>query len=312
MVKKVLFGTLAVIVLAAVGLVGLNAVQRQAGAARAQEAWIAAEPAPLPDIGSTRTLRVTPLYEEAGGGAYATGHGLSYLVETDDATVLVDLGASADAVAQNAAQMGVDLSTVDAVVITHPHPDHLGRAAWPTPGTVFTNAGRRVPEDGSLPLADVPVIAPVPTTFAGREATVATHPVKVAEGIATSGAITFVQVPVYALAGGTAEEQAVAVRVEGEGIVLIVGCGHPSVATLLTRAAELFDEPVVGVVGGLHYGEMTAEQLAPELAHLGALDLRLIALSPHDSEQPARDAFAAAFPDAVQVIEVGRTIAFGG
>ena len=46
---------------------------------------------------------------------------------------------------------------------------------------------------------------------------------------------------------GPVDEQALAIRVEGKGIVLIVGCGHQGLANLLTRSAQLFDEPIYGM-----------------------------------------------------------------
>ncbi len=52
---------------------------------------------------------------------------------------------------------------------------------------------------------------------------------------------------------GRIDEQALAVNVEGKGIVLVVGCGHQTVPRMLHRASQLFDEPIHGIVGGLHY-----------------------------------------------------------
>jgi len=52
---------------------------------------------------------------------------------------------------------------------------------------------------------------------------------------------------------GRIDEQALAINVEGKGIVLVVGCGHQTLDKLLTRTAQLFGEPIYGVIGGLHY-----------------------------------------------------------
>ncbi len=52
-------------------------------------------------------------------------HGLSLLVEACGRRILFDTGASC-AFADNAAKMGVDLSTVDACIISHGHNDHGG------------------------------------------------------------------------------------------------------------------------------------------------------------------------------------------
>lgn len=52
-------------------------------------------------------------------------HGLSILIEMNDATVLFDTGAS-DLFSRNAKVMGVDLANVDLAVISHGHYDHGG------------------------------------------------------------------------------------------------------------------------------------------------------------------------------------------
>jgi 7,8-dihydropterin-6-yl-methyl-4-(beta-D-ribofuranosyl)aminobenzene 5'-phosphate synthase len=105
-------------------------------------------------------------------------------------------------------------------------------------------------------------------------------------------------------------EQALVVHVTGEGLVLITGCGHPTVEKLVTRAEALYGQPVVGVVGGLHYGEANAEDLTDPIAFLASREPRLVALSPHDSGPAAIEAFRAAFPEAYREVMVGQPIRF--
>ena len=57
--------------------------------------------------------------------ALQTEHGLSILLETDKHRILLDTGAS-DVFIRNAEVMGIDLSTVDYVFISHGHSDHAG------------------------------------------------------------------------------------------------------------------------------------------------------------------------------------------
>ena len=51
--------------------------------------------------------------------------GLSILVETDGIKVLVDTGLG-DTIIHNAHAMGIDLSTIDRIVLSHGHTDHTG------------------------------------------------------------------------------------------------------------------------------------------------------------------------------------------
>ena len=54
-----------------------------------------------------------------------TEHGLSILLETGQHRILLDTGAS-DVFIRNAERMGINLSTVDYVFISHGHSDHAG------------------------------------------------------------------------------------------------------------------------------------------------------------------------------------------
>ncbi len=58
-------------------------------------------------------------------GQFATEHGLSILLETGKYRILLDTGAS-DVFIRNATHLGIDLSTVDYVFISHGHSDHAG------------------------------------------------------------------------------------------------------------------------------------------------------------------------------------------
>ena len=71
-------------------------------------------------------MRVVNLIENTKGHdrcAYA--HGLSFYVETSKHKLLVDLGPS-EAALHNAKELGIDLSKVDTVVLSHGHYDHSG------------------------------------------------------------------------------------------------------------------------------------------------------------------------------------------
>ena len=54
-----------------------------------------------------------------------TEHGLSILLDTEKYRILLDTGAS-DVFIRNATHLGIDLSTVDYVFISHGHSDHAG------------------------------------------------------------------------------------------------------------------------------------------------------------------------------------------
>jgi 7,8-dihydropterin-6-yl-methyl-4-(beta-D-ribofuranosyl)aminobenzene 5'-phosphate synthase len=79
---------------------------------------------------------------------------------------------------------------------------------------------------------------------------------------------------------------------------------------LVGRAEALFGEPVVGVVGGLHYEKVSTEEVQPHIQFLEPRRPKLIALSPHDSSPEAIEAFQSLFSEAYQSIRVGEAIQF--
>ena len=69
-------------------------------------------------------MRIVNLVENTeGASGCAAAHGLSFYIETPSHRLLVDAGPS-DLIIENAARLGVDLGTVDTVVLSHGHYDH--------------------------------------------------------------------------------------------------------------------------------------------------------------------------------------------
>jgi 7,8-dihydropterin-6-yl-methyl-4-(beta-D-ribofuranosyl)aminobenzene 5'-phosphate synthase len=270
------------------------------------------DPSTLPDLGEmgeTDALAILPLYENAkAAGNLVSGHGVSYLIRTDEATILMDLGFNPDQEAQaplvtNMARLGIAPDEADLLVISHNHPDHVGGLRR-QPAQFKTASGVSALPAGAR-------YAPASMDFAGAPFRVAEEPGVVAPGVATLGRMPFVQPFPFWLWQPLNYEQALAVNVAGEGIVVITGCGHPTLERIVARAEALFAEPVVGIVGGLHYGDASADEVAPHIRFLDERAPRLVALSPHDSMPAAIDAFRQAFPNAYRPIAVGRLLEFG-
>lgn len=298
--------------LALVGCIALTAIffairQRAAHAEIEREARIA--PTPIPTLGTTTRLEILPLYEnERADESLSFGHGVSYLIRTDTATILMDLGhnpaESAQVPAlQNLQKLDIDWAELDAIVISHPHPDHVGGLkAW---------QNQTISLDGfAEELNSLTVYAPISMTDPGMATVHSSQPTRVSADLATTGVIPFPDVFPLSLVDPKEYEQALVVDVAGEGLVLITGCGHPTLETLAARAEQLFGKEVIGVVGGLHYGDASTEELQPHIQFLEARQPKLVALSPHDSGPEALEAFRSAFPEAYQPIRVGEAIQF--
>ena len=172
------------------------------------------------------------------------------------------------------------------------------------------------------------VYTPVPMTYPGLKPIHSEGPTEISEGVWTIGTIS------NSLFGfGLTREQSLAVNVEGKGIVLIVGCGHQTLPRILERTEDLFEEPIYGVVGGLHFpvaggpinifglyphklfgtgklpwDPITEEEVQENIRILESRKPRLVALSSHDSSDASIEAFSKAFPDAYMDLLVGEKI----
>lgn len=274
------------------------------------------------DIGSTRTLEILPLVDWQTANADLRGEaGVSYLVRTDGSTILFDVGGNlADTdpspLEANMQRLGVRLADIDTIVISHPHMDHVGGLQRSRAGT-FSIGRQQVALDGKR------VVVPSAMTYPGLTPLVAREPVVLAPGVVTTGPITG-ELPI-----GPVAEQALAVRVQGKGVVLIVGCGHQGLARLLARAAQLFDEPLYGIVGGLHYpvphGRLIdplgrdvqrmatygagpgpgADDVQREIDLLATRHLQWVSLSPHDSSDEMIALFRGTFGERYHDLRVG-------
>jgi metal-dependent hydrolase (beta-lactamase superfamily II) len=298
----------------------------QRGVARAEEAFAETIPRKLGDIGTTKTLTVLPLIDwHTSDPALQTEMGVSYLVSTDTQHVIFDVGHNAKQISpsplqQNMAALDLDVDDFDTVFISHNHFDHVGGKRAIDEGTFMIGPDH-------VPLPGKRAFAPVPLSYPGLEPVVGNQPTVVGRGLASTGTIP------RQLAFGWIDEQALAVNVEGHGVVLIVGCGHQTIPKLLERYDDLFDEPLYGIIGGLHYpvpggrlqilgmnaqrrfasgrgilDPLDMEDVEIELEMLKARNLGLVGLSGHDSSEEVIAMFRDAFGDAYRNVRVGERI----
>jgi 7,8-dihydropterin-6-yl-methyl-4-(beta-D-ribofuranosyl)aminobenzene 5'-phosphate synthase len=73
-------------------------------------------------------IKVCTLSENTALHGYIAEYGLSLFIEADGKRILFDTGLSFSAY-HNAQLMGIDLTEVDYIVLSHGHPDHTGGLA---------------------------------------------------------------------------------------------------------------------------------------------------------------------------------------
>jgi 7,8-dihydropterin-6-yl-methyl-4-(beta-D-ribofuranosyl)aminobenzene 5'-phosphate synthase len=298
----------------------------RAGVRRANAAFAEEIAPPVTGLRTTRRLSILPLVDWHVAGPGLKGEaGVAYLVRTDDQTILFDVGFNRDGVEpsplmHNMRALGIDLDTIDTIVISHNHLDHVGGSKWSRKDTFSLSNEQR-------PLDDKRVWTPIPMTYPGIAPTHSKRPTLIGSSVATIGAIP------RQLFVGWIEEQALAVNVEGRGIVIIVGCGHQTLGKIIARARALFRAPIYGIVGGLHYpfpqgrvrmlgidvqrmlasghgplDPLDEPDLLKDIEMLRSLHPGLVAIGGHDSSDEVIERFQSAFGDATRRVRVGEEI----
>lgn len=225
-------------------------------------------------------LHITILSDTVAGGPRKglAEWGYSALITTDTGTLLFDTGGQPGLVADNAKALGVDLSKVRDVVLSHYHPDHVGglvalrqtaERADPSAISVAHVAtgmflARRTKPDGP-DLNPMARIRPEYEAEQGRFV-VNSAPVELTPGVWLTGPVPRVRegLPVRGLQiwhGGQArpetypEEQAVVIDTV-RGLVVLSPCSHAGILNVLDYVRKTFGRrPILAVIGGLHLAE---------------------------------------------------------
>ena len=326
MMKKILVGIPVFLILGISMALSYFYYDFAVGKKSAEKMWEERKISRITDLGTTKTLTVLPLLELVPGkeGLKNEG-GLSYLIKTDNATILLDTGfnwgkESPSPLLHNMKKLGITLADFETIVISHNHMDHVG-------GMKYQSMKSFSIDRDQIPLGKKRIFTPISMTYPGQVPVYVEKPQKIAEGITTTGVI---RNHLYLM--GAVSEQAIAVNLEGKGIVIISACGHQTLPKLLQQTKELFAEPVYGIIGGLHYPvipmqtnvkvmgiplqnyigtgkvpwkPITIEEVGQKIALLKSYNPKYVALSPHDSCRLTIDTFKQSFGSAYHEIRVG-------
>jgi len=202
--------------------------------------------------------------------------GLSLYVEAiqDSRTyrILMDVGTTWKRLRHNAETLGVDLDRIDCGVLSHWHFDHTG-ALPALLRHIKSNPPFYVPvREPSLSLLNAFIEKRLPPWFNRVEVG---EPREILPGIFSTGCFE----TSFPLQRHPVHEQALYIPIEGKGLVLLVGCSHPSPQDLARKALELSGESKIALLlGGLHFIAPTTEEQKDEIVReLKKLDITKIA-----------------------------------
>jgi 7,8-dihydropterin-6-yl-methyl-4-(beta-D-ribofuranosyl)aminobenzene 5'-phosphate synthase len=262
-------------------------------------------------------------------------HGLSQLVTVFSGekshTILFDTGYTQTGVPHNLQQLGINLDTVEAVVLSHGHMDHTGSLypilerlhrpitivvhpeAFHAPRYFGLGDGRKLLFPSTLKRDEL--------ARAGGEVLESKGPLLLGEGtVMVTGEIerttSFEQgLPNAVLERDGKEEsdsirddQSLVINLKGKGLVVVSGCAHAGIVNTILYAKKITRvDRVRAVIGGFHLSGPVFEPIIEKtIEAIADMDLELI-VPMHCTGMKAIQRFAEAFPDAFVLNSVGST-----
>lgn len=277
---------------------------------------------------SDPTVEVRIVVDNAAGEGLRAEHGLAILIREAGRSYLLDTG-QGGALSQNAATLGIDLGSIDALILSHGHYDHTG--GIPTvvqrrpeveiyfhPSVFLPRFS--VDERGARQIG-------MPPESARAMQHVDERRLHVVRGTERLGARVGMASPIeratdFEDAGGPFffdsaatrpdpidDDLAVWVRTE-EGLVVVVGCCHAGIINTLQQVIrEAGETRVRAVIGGLHLLHASRVRLDATVSALEAISPRMI-VPCHCTGDGAVAALGRAFGERVQVGSSGDLLRF--
>ena len=168
-------------------------------------------------------MKITLIYDNyVFGEGFQADWGFACLVEVENVRpFLFDTGANGSILLSNMRRLSIDPATIQEVFISHSHWDHLGGLS------AFLEVNKDV---------KVYIPASCPKPPGAKEVISVGDSLQIHENIFSTGELGHM-------------EQSMAIKTE-KGVVVIVGCSHPGVGTILESASQF--GKVYALIGGLH------------------------------------------------------------
>ena len=269
--------------------------------------------------------QITILYDAFGTDPSMTKDwGFSALVEIAGKRILFDTGNDAEMFAANVKAKGVDLKTLDFVVLSHRHSDHMAGLNYvlsvnPTvkiyaPKEGFGIYGSSLPssfyrKDESLSPemryygGTPPQIMKFGAAWQAANFELIDKTTEIAPGITLIALISD--------APGTKELKELSLAVNtSEGIVLVVGCSHPGIERIV-EAATAIDPKIRLIAGGFHLVVASDDVIAKAVTALKNT-FKVESIAPgHCTGEPTFAALKTAFGDRYLYAGLGTTLPLG-
>ena len=243
------------------------------------------------------SLKITAIVENTAGTIDAAGEwGIALWIEADHHRILYDTG-QGHTLLHNARLLGIDLTTAEALVISHGHADHTGGIAglieadfhgriYMHPAALNTKYRREKTSPNranGIPPTSYRAVMSRPS-----ELIQSPDPTEIVPGMIVTGAIprmnTFENAPESFFLNPECTEpdlmiddQALLIETP-RGWTVMTGCGHAGLINTLNYTRDLIGNGRIAcVMGGLHLFSASAERINATVENLRAFDVERIA-----------------------------------
>jgi 7,8-dihydropterin-6-yl-methyl-4-(beta-D-ribofuranosyl)aminobenzene 5'-phosphate synthase len=244
------------------------------------------------------SVRITTLSENTAQLGFLGEWGLSILVETESAKVMLDTGMSISAV-HNADLMGIDLSTIDKMVLSHAHGDHTGGLREVLRRVrkgveVIAHPDIWIPK--YVHYGEISRYAGIPyikedLVALGATFNLSKAPVRISDDITTTGEIEmtndyetiddrlYLKKDDRMIPDPLADDLALIIRTS-EGLALITGCAHRGIINTVRHVQKLTKgEYIHTIIGGMHLLVASPERVEKTALELKKLGLQRLGVS---------------------------------
>jgi 7,8-dihydropterin-6-yl-methyl-4-(beta-D-ribofuranosyl)aminobenzene 5'-phosphate synthase len=216
-------------------------------------------------------------------------HAEVFMEDAERHGVLMDTGGSFEKFRKNSSKLGIELTEVEGIFISHWHGDHMGALSQVLP-LIERSVPVYVPSANSSGIREIEA--------AGGKPVVCSEPTEIMEGLMSTG-----RMPT-----GISEHSFI-INVKDKGLVVLTGCSHPGIINILKRAREVSGvDRIYAVMGGFHISGMNVGVRVGQF--LKELNVE-IAGPCHCTGQDARNGIAKVVGEKYVKIGSGKTITIG-
>ena len=216
-------------------------------------------------------VNIITLSENTANAGFLGEWGLSILVITEDIRILLDTGGVNLSAIYNAQVLGIELSSIDKIVLSHGHRDHTGglHEILRRIGPVDVIAHPGVWDSKYVRIKGKELYAGIPFKKEALESLGASFnltkkPVRLSKDIMTTGEIPmitkyekvdsciYIKQENSLFSDSVADDNALIIDTK-QGLIVVVGCAHRGIINTLHHAQNLSgNRSIYAVVGGIH------------------------------------------------------------